>query len=495
MTPIPTRAAATCGRRLLLLVPLLGALVSGCAMFPGAAPEAAATTPVVAEDPAAAEAVITASGGSSRFQLDRNLPSVQRELARLPQAPDMGDQAPGLALGQALGIVWEQHPRVRQAELDLAATNFDISGARAGYYPFLSVQTEQRDDGDNTSIVRIVQPIWNGGLTGAQVDISRARQRASLAQLNLARLELGLATAEAYLNLAAANELDRQWRSYVQALEGLLDLIRRRAQQGVSPQSDEQTVQTRLSQARAGLQANRAGLVAAQAQLASLIGAAPERVGWPGDRRLLSDFELQRIGRDQITAHPARQAAVAAILEQDATARASKAALWPQLAVEHRRQLDGFVVDPNNDDATLLVMQYQTNNGLAGYRAFQADRERARAAQAALQSAIRDVNSAIAVARAERASAIMQIDAQVAAAESAQALVESFRRQFEVGRKSWLEVLNAQREANDAVLQSITVRRNLWVANARLALQGLYWRRLSDSAPALHVIEDEDTDD
>ena len=83
----------------------------------------------------------------------------------------------------------------------------------------------------------------------------------------------------------------------------------------------------------------------------------------------------------------------------------------------------------------------------------------------------------------------------VAAAESAQALVDSFRRQFEVGRKSWLEVLNAQREANDAVLQAITVRRNLWVANARLALQGLYWRRLSDRAPALHVIEDEDSDE
>ena len=149
----------------------------------------------------------------------------------------------------------------------------------------------------------------------------------------------------------------------------------------------------------------------------------------------------------------------------------------------------------DNDDATLLVMQYQTNNGLAGYRAFQADQERARAAEAALQTAIRDVNSAIAVARAERASALMQIDAQVAAAESAQALVDSFRRQFEVGRKSWLEVLNAQREANDAVLQAITVRRNLWVANARLALQGLYWRRLSDRAPALHVIEDEDSDE
>jgi outer membrane protein, adhesin transport system len=481
-------------RKLLLLSPMVGFL-SACSLLPWAAEPVATPPPAEPENPVAAEAAVEAAGGASRFQLDRNLPSVQRELARLPQAPDMGDRAAGLEMGEALAIVWAQHPRVRQSELDLAATNFDISGARAGYYPYLSVQTEQRDDGDNTSIVRIVQPIWNGGLTGAQVDISRSRQRAALAQLNLARLELGLGTAEAYLNLAAANELDRQWRSYVQALEGLLDLIRRRAQQGVSPQSDEQTVQTRLSQARAGLQANRASMVAAQAQLASLIGAAPERVAWPEDRRLLSEYELQRIGRDQVEAHPSRQAAIAAIHEQEATARASKAALWPQLAIEHRRQLDGFVVDPNNDDATLLVMQYQTNNGLAGYRAFQADQERARAAEAALQTAIRDVNSAIAVARAERASALMQIDAQVAAAESAQALVDSFRRQFEVGRKSWLEVLNAQREANDAVLQAITVRRNLWVANARLALQGLYWRRLSDRAPALHVIEDEDSDE
>ncbi|ULQ45276.1 TolC family protein [Flagellatimonas centrodinii] len=489
------------------LLPLALALwVAGCAATPDSPPQTVLPmgdempATVSADDalPVAAPPANASSSGApdqaSQQQsapLDLSLPRAERELARLPQAPDMGDRPAALDLGDALGIVWQRHPRVQQSERALEATNFDISGAQAGYYPYLALQTEQRDDGENTSIVRVVQPLWNGGLTGAQVEISRSQQLAALAELNRVRLELGVNTAEAYLSLAATSELDQQWRSYIGALEGLLELIRRRASQGVSPQSDEQTVMTRLSQARASAQANRALLVSARTQLASLIDLAPERVEWPDQRRLLSDAELRAVGRVNIEAHPLRQAAQAAIRQQQATTRASKAGLWPQLAFEYRRQVDGFVVDPNNDDAALLVMQYQSNNGLQGYRAYQADLARTASAEAALTAAIRDVNSAIEVARAERASALMQIDAQVAAAESAQALVDSFRRQFEVGRKSWLEVLNAQREANDAVLQAISVRRSLWSANARLALQGLFWRRLSEQAPAINVIQED----
>src|SRR3546814_10088876 len=60
-----------------------------------------------------------------------------------------------------------------------------------------------------------------------------------------------------------------------------------------------------------------------------------------------------------------------------------------------------------------------------------------------------------------------QLEVQYEAANSTTALVESYLRQFEAGRKSWLEVLNAQREANDNLMQSIAVRKNYWYATDR----------------------------
>lgn len=77
-----------------------------------------------------------------------------------------------------------------------------------------------------------------------------------------------------------------------------------------------------------------------------------------------------------------------------------------------------------------------------------------------------------------------QLGYQSAAADAADAVIASFLRQFEAGRKSWLEVLNAQREALDTRLSLVQQRRSLWQANTRLALHGLYWDRVLQEADA-----------
>jgi hypothetical protein len=66
-------------------------------------------------------------------------------------------------------------------------------------------------------------------------------------------------------------------------------------------------------------------------------------------------------------------------------------------------------------------------------------------------------------------------------------LVDSFLRQFKVGRKAWLEVLNAHREAHEALLGISTIKRNYWAANTRLTLHGMMWTRLYAGAPTIDI--------
>ena len=56
-----------------------------------------------------------------------------------------------------------------------------------------------------------------------------------------------------------------------------------------------------------------------------------------------------------------------------------------------------------------------------------------------------------------------------------------------MGRKAWIEVLNAHREAHEALLQISAIKKNYWSANSRLALQGMIWTRLSADAPSTYL--------
>jgi outer membrane protein TolC len=267
-----------------------------------------------------------------------------------------------------------------------------------------------------------------------------------------------------------------QWNNYVGALKRSLETIDRRASQGAAPRADVDTALSRLRQAQAGLEANRGVLLTNRAQLASLLNAAPGSLAWPDEATMLSDRELAAFDADRIKLHPAHLAAEAQVEEQKGQARGARASLWPELSLQHRRQLDGTEFDPSND-ATLFVLSFQTNNGVQGLFGYQAERQRIAAVQAQLRAADQDVTSTLAIDKAQLAAVGAQLEVQYEAAKSSSALVDSFIRQFEAGRKSWLEVLNAQREANDAMIQSITVRRNYWMASEKLALDGMYWDR------------------
>lgn len=468
-----------------LLVPLAMAGMMGLASAQGATKPSGTSTEPPASMKAADVIRQTPEEDVGEMVAPGSIVQTPEETVATPS--DTAHSSKPLTLANALAEVWTRNPQVTGAQLALTAAGYDIAGSRTGYYPYVAIQSEQDKD-RNTGLVRVIQPLWNGGLTGAQVDIARAQQKSALATLNRTRLDLGLRTAEAYLNAVATAEQSRQWKNYIDELTKLLQVIKRRADEGVAPQADVQTAQTRLSQAQAGYQANLSLYESNRAQLASLLNFMPGDLKWPEEDSKLSMEEIMDAGRN-LDVHPEVQLAYADIQHQQSLAQAAKASIWPQINGEYRRGLRGFSTDSGNDDSFLLALQYQTDSGFKAYQQYRADQQRAKSAEAGLEAAKRGVLAAIRIARTNRQVSEAQFAVQVEAATASRALVESFLRQFDVGRKTWLEVLNAQREANDTILSAISVRRQVWFSNAQLGLQGLYWRRLTPDAPQIDVID------
>ena len=77
----------------------------------------------------------------------------------------------------------------------------------------------------------------------------------------------------------------------------------------------------------------------------------------------------------------------------------------------------------------------------------------------------------------QAASILTELDAQQAQVGPTQALlagtaeiVESYLRQYQVGRKNWLDVLNAQREKTQALFSLADARFGLQLAQIRLMI-------------------------
>src|SRR3546814_16373509 len=112
-----------------------------------------------------------------------------------------------------------------------------------------------------------------------------------------------------------------------------------------------------------------------------------------------------------------------------------------EISIQNRRQLDGVQFDPSND-ATLLVVSFQSNNGVQGLFGYKAEKQRLDAVKAQLVAADRDIESTVKIDKTQVLGTAAKLEVQYEAANSTPALVEGYLRKFEEGHKSWRGVQN-----------------------------------------------------
>ena len=87
----------------------------------------------------------------------------------------------------------------------------------------------------------------------------------------------------------------------------------------------------------------------------------------------------------------------------------------------------------------------------------------------------RETREAVVLDVVENTSARGRIEASSAAAEAANAVTESFMRQFITGRRTWLDVMNAVRESNSARIGLTEAKISAMSSATRLRLRTCRW--------------------
>lgn len=365
------------------------------------------------------------------------------------QATPASQAGASLGFRQLLQMAVETHPTVASARFDQQSAQSMIEAARQQFLPAPGVETESRS-GRSATVFRLTQPLWTGGRLTADLRLSelrelRAREAISDTQITLATRVAGL--AQAYL-LNAGRRVAQERN--VSTLNDLLRMIERRNQAEVSAATDVNMVRTRLAQAQADLESFRALENSALAQLGSAIGRPLQ----PGELELPSPPPrppmlarlLERALQDNPHLHLTEIDARLAEVDIDRT----RAAMWPTVSLRLERQVGEYLGSAAPGNRVFVSMQYAPGSGLSLGSQIQAAEQRLSAVQRTVEAGRRDVAERVEAEWRDLESTQRRLPELQRSRQGAAEVLESNRRLFVTGRRSWIDLLNSVREIAQA---------------------------------------------
>lgn len=369
----------------------------------------------------------------------------------------------------------QTHPLVGSARANQQATTEGINAAKLNLLPTPSVSSGYDRDNDFVSQVTLRQPLWTGGKLTADVNQAIFDDKAAVEYIYEQQ------------NLVAKTTIDA-WQSYIQAIakqevhaEALKELndfeamMQRRVNQGVSARIELDLVTNRILQEQTAYQAAGEQQRIAAARLQQIIGqplSQASATSLPNIKVLVNQAKQQSTNFEKMAFEQASFYNPIIVKEhfQIESAKqgveSQQAARYPTVYAQYEHAY--YHDDNENDGKFSLGLSYAPGAGFSNLALARASQAQVDSLVQTQEAARRSVIEDIQVQYQQFVSAKDRETSLVAAVAGAQIVVNSYRRQFIAGRKSWLEVLNAVREYSDYQVQLVQTRADMLGAFHRL---------------------------
>lgn len=360
-----------------------------------------------------------------------------------------------LSLERALAMVVRDHPAVLQRLSELRASEQDLEVAKWQRFPTLSASVSEAISQLNQSNAVLQQPIWTGGRISASIDVAEASRRASGFAILETKQALMADVVTRFFALRQARASRVVAEANIQAHVVLRDMIARRVDATASPEIDRMLASARLASAESDALSYAAAAGRAESALAIALGM--DSIGE------LSFTEPSSKAADPLPSLDEALASSGAIqflkAQVDvamAEADLASAEARPQLALAYDRRF-GDLLPGQQREQVFVQLEYTPGAGLSSRAAMASARERASAAKQAAEAQALAVSAEVLSLRAELTAKQAQEKAARATVLANSEVVESYLRQYRVGSKSWLDVMNAQRERAQAELNLVGI--------------------------------------
>ena len=349
-----------------------------------------------------------------------------------------------LLINQALSTALETHPLIHSRLGDYEASMSDLDAARWSRFPTISTAAQTALDGLDQTSAGVIQPIWSGGRLSGQVESALARSNMALADIDDARQIVLTDTANSFLELNRALIKEDIAQSNVVEHQRLFEIIQRRALAATSPDVDVQLADARLSYAKSQeLQVTSSSEIA-RSQLEQLIGIEVKDIISPSEPKMTIDL-LSELESSAIAYSPRLRQLRSKSQNLKAEVKVASSVLYPQVSLGYERQF-GQLLFAQEREQIFLSVEFQPGAGMSARALTSAANSRLIANQNEIEAAERELRRQVQIAWQEREAARNQLLPSRRLVSATKEVVESYLRQYTVGRKSWLDVLNAQRE-------------------------------------------------
>ena len=369
------------------------------------------------------------------------------------------DQAAS-TLHTVLSDALEHYLEIKMLEHKVEAAEFEVSSARQTILPNVSYSGNDRFNSLYQSITSLKQPIFTFGRWRSDNRIASTELSLAETTLDFSKQDLLLTVLDSYHDLWKADARSVVMSESVAEHQRLFDLISRRVDAKKSPAVDQSLATARLEFARADLRTDLTAVEQIQAQMAVFVGYRVEPSLWPDPGDL--DFAFDTALRDEVIANSERlkQSRIERELLNARRLRA-EVELLPTVSLVFEKRKGYFEIGDPQDERTYLNLSYETGHGLSKREKIRAAKQRELAADIQIDFIQASLLAELDILVSRLKTADGELERSSLLVESTNLVRESYLRQYTVGRKSWLDVMNASREWFAARLQRIEWQKEL----------------------------------
>lgn len=349
------------------------------------------------------------------------------------------------AFGQHIARAVMAEPALARSTADIRAARADQRAADGAFRPDLSVGVSAETRvirSDSTSdagpFLRVSQLVYDAGAARSDQTAAEARVLQSRAQQIEAGARIALEAVEVYKRLLTNRRLLAIAEDNLRVLRGFAGQIEERAERGAGSTADRLIARSRVADAETQRADAQAQLERAEAAFRRLFGDIPPDLPQPERAPPLPAGEA-----DVLDQSPRLRAANATLKAAEADLAAARARRQPgvELGATGRRASGG-----GGDLALDLTLNYSLDTRGERRAAIDAAQARLDAALAERDTLRRDVREALAFVRTDQTAGEARVIAARQAAASNAASVDAAREQFGIGRRSMVDLLDAQRD-------------------------------------------------
>ena len=350
------------------------------------------------------------------------------------------------------------YPTILSKQASRDAAQSDLTASKLKFLPTPTVSTQRNQvefDGGNpkgnmpATNVSVSQPIWMGGGLIAGYQKSDARLSAADYSLLETREDVSKRVVTSYGDWLRAWLKIQALEKSVALHEKFVGLISRRYDQGVASGADRDLAVSRLMQARADLDSQKSSESTALASISELVGGLITRDDLAAKLSREVKLPVRKEGLNKalvnsVTVQRYKYEAEAA----EAEAKEIKAQALPQVSFQAQRQIgNAYYPGSQGFNAYGIVVSYAPGGGgFSSIVTANAAMERARASVLQVESAKREIADRLNAEYNDYEYSQLKIESLKRSADLSGGISASYDRQYLVGRKSWLDLMNAVRE-------------------------------------------------